>query len=803
MTGTGAGPCPALRRNTNPENRRRTALPTEFDVIPEKVWGELERRGVTRGAVLFAMHADRDKNENRAENYLFLTRDRIAVLAFVDSAEKSRRTFGRKSRKAENVSGKPNEAEVTAAALPEQAEYAEYPTKGLSRFVVEERTSTSRLLALAADGTPILLTSMTNFCRSSAHLFERYSNRVLAGETDIPVSPDDLPGANCCPKCGMRYPDAGQKICPRCMQKSHSIFRMGFFLKKYRLQLFVAFLTLCLSVGFSVLGPYFSSGFFYDKVLSPTGGFFGQLGLVLFLVIATRALMYLSIMLNNFVTSRITVKMVYDLRKTIFGVIERLSLRFFMGRHTGGLMNQVNDDADAIYDFYCNTLPYFLMCLVQLILVATLLFVMQPVMAALAFVMIPVYVLLVVLQHRHSRRLRAAQYNRSEEMTSHLSDALTGARVVKAFAREDQELARFGRNNRRLGESERKLGMFHSVLSPLAATALLTGNIVTLGYGGYLVIRGELSYGQLLTFLSYVNIAFTPLSFFVEFFRYRAYYTNAAARLFEIMDARPEITEKPDAVHPEIRGAVDFSHVDFSYDKNRRVVEDVSFSVPAGGTLGIVGHSGAGKSTIANLLMRLYETDAGEIRIDGVNVRDLAFDRLYGSIAIVSQETYIFVGSVLDNIRYARPDATKEEVIAAARVAGAHDFIMRMPDGYETRIGLGKKDLSGGEKQRISIARAILRNPKILILDEATAAMDTETERLIQDALARLTEGKTTIIIAHRLSTLRDADQLIVIESGKVVERGTHATLLAKTDGVYRKLYTLQEEALRSAGIAE
>ncbi len=797
-------------------------MATEFDVIPERIWQELKRRGIARGSVLFAMYADRNEKEERAENYLFLTDDRIAVLTLPYSGGdgQSRRRKTRKTSASarpdmgDNANGTESPAARTAhndssttsetdGSAPSPATLTEYPREGLARLSVEERTSTSRLVALASDGTCILLATMTNFCRTSAHLFERYGNRALAGEKDISVSPDDLPGANCCPKCGLRYPDAGQKICPRCMAKTHSINRMNFFLKKYRIQLAVAFLTLCLSVAFSVLGPYFSSGFFYDKVLTPDGGFFGQIGLVLGLVIATRALMYVSIMFNNYVTSRITVKMVYDLRKTIFGVIERLSLRFFTGRHTGGLMNQVNDDADAIYEYYCNSLPYFLMCLVQLVIVVVLLFVIQPVMAAFAFAMIPVYVLLVMWQHRRSRRLRAAQYNRSSEMTAHLSDALTGARVVKAFAREDQELARFRRNNERLGESERRLGMFHSFLTPLTATVLLAGNIVTLGYGGYLVIRGRLTYGQLLTFISYVNIAFTPLSFFVSFFQWRAYYANAAARLFEIMDAHPEITEKPDAVHPDIRGAVEFSHVDFSYDKNRRVVEDVSFSVPAGETLGIVGHSGAGKSTIANLLMRLYETDRGEIRIDGINVRDLAFDRLYGSIAIVSQETYIFVGSVLDNIRYARPEATNEEVIAAARIAGAHDFIMRMPDGYETRIGLGKKELSGGEKQRISIARAILRNPKILILDEATAAMDTETERMIQSALSRLTEGKTTIIIAHRLSTLRDADQLIVIESGRVVERGTHATLLAKGGGTYHKLYTLQEEALRSAGIAE
>ena len=257
------------------------------------------------------------------------------------------------------------------------------------------------------------------------------------------------------------------------------------------------------------------------------------------------------------------------------------------------------------------------------------------------------------------------------------------------------------------------------------------------------------------------------------------------------------------ATPAEIKGSVEFKGVDFSYAKNRKIIDNVSFSIEEGHILGLVGHTGAGKSTIANLIIRLYDCDEGEVLIDGINVKDLSFSALYDNIAIVSQETYLFIGTILDNIRYAKPEATYEDVIRAAKCAGAHDFIIRLPDGYNTRIGFGYKDLSGGERQRISIARAILRDPKILILDEATAAMDTETEKLIQNALSVLTRGKTTIMIAHRLSTLRDADKLIVIEHGKVAEEGTHKELLDKEEGVYKKLYTLQAEALKNAGITE
>ena len=252
-----------------------------------------------------------------------------------------------------------------------------------------------------------------------------------------------------------------------------------------------------------------------------------------------------------------------------------------------------------------------------------------------------------------------------------------------------------------------------------------------------------------------------------------------------------------------IKGDVVFDKVNFSYAPGKKTIQDVSFSVPAGQTLGIVGHTGAGKSTLANLLTRLYDVESGMISVDGIDIRDLSFATLRKNIAIVSQETYLFRGTIMDNIRYANPEATFDEVLAASKAAGCHDFIMSFPDGYETWVGFDKKMLSGGEKQRISIARAILKDPAVLILDEATAAMDTKTERKIQSALSAITENRTTITIAHRLSTLRDADFLIVIEDGKVVENGTHDTLLQNKEGVYHKLYHLQMEAMKTIGIEE
>jgi ATP-binding cassette subfamily B protein len=431
---------------------------------------------------------------------------------------------------------------------------------------------------------------------------------------------------------------------------------------------------------------------------------------------------------------------------------------------------------------------------------------MNPILAALSLITIPIFFVVLRKFYRTSMKYHARNYSSQRSMNGLLSDVLSGMRVVKAFSKEDEEIERFDKSSTRVAQNNKKLSIFNNYSYPLAGIILYLGNIIALGVGGWMVIKGYrgFTYGQLLTFTAYVNMIYSPMYFFSQMVDWSASSSNALQRLFEILDTKPDITEKEDAIElTNMEGSVEFKDVDFSYTKNRKIIDKVSFNVEAGHILGIVGHTGAGKSTIANLIIRLYDCEDGQVLIDGVNVKDLSFASLYNNIAIVSQETYLFIGTILENIKYAKPDATYEEVIQAAKCAGAHDFIMRMPDGYNTKIGFGYKDLSGGERQRVSIARAILRDPKILILDEATAAMDTETEKLIQNALGALTRGKTTIMIAHRLSTLRDADKLIVIERGKVAEEGTHKELLDKEEGVYKKLYTLQQEALKNAGITE
>jgi ATP-binding cassette subfamily B protein len=306
-----------------------------------------------------------------------------------------------------------------------------------------------------------------------------------------------------------------------------------------------------------------------------------------------------------------------------------------------------------------------------------------------------------------------------------------------------------------------------------------------------------MTYGELLTYISYSGMIFGPLTFFTTFANTITDTLNSAVRMFEVLDMTPEITESPSPVRVnDMQGNVEFSHVCFHYNPNRPILKDLTFTIHKGDRVGLVGHTGSGKSTIANLITRMYDVVSGSITIDGVNVKDMEMASLRRNVAIVSQEVYIFGATVMDNIRYGRPDATRDEVVAAAKAANAHDFIMHLPEGYETVVGIGSRSLSGGERQRVSIARALLLNPALLILDEATAAMDTETERQIAEAIDRVSEGKTTISIAHRLSTLKNCNVIIAIDNGELAEMGSHEELMAK-EGVYYRLHTIQNEQLQ------
>ena len=761
------------------------------DKIPSFIYELLKGKGIDTDKIMLASYCDMNDNHIYCDTYIFSTLEKLIVISGCGGLDNSSKTVGKLEK------------------VWREESYCEYDIEKIKSLKLEELSSCARLVANSTSDEYFFLSAMTNTCRASILCFIKYFERMKKGDisdVNFEIDPEDDPSANRCPKCGMRYPDKNRKLCPKCMEKGKLYKRFASFLFKYKKHIAIMILSLILLTVTGILTPYFSNEFFYDEVLNESGGFFGEILLVIALIVATRLLGQLFSIVNGLISARISAKIVYDLKMTVFKSIERLSLSFFNGRQTGGLMTQVNNDSNTIYYFFCDGIPYFLINIVQVVVVCVILFLENPLLAALSLVTVPIFFFIILKSYRHETKLHAKNYSGFRAINSQLSDVLGGIRVVKAFSQESAEIRRFNKTSKKAAKYQKNLSIFNNYVYPSLGFVLYLGNIIALAVGGWMVITGyhDFSYGKLLKFVAYVNMIYSPMYFFADMIDWSAQCTNALQRLYEIYDTEPDITEKPDAITPdEILGNVEFKNVEFSYVKNRKIIDGVSFDIKAGKTLGIVGHTGAGKSTIVNLLMRLYDCNEGEIFVDGINVKDLSFKSLYNNISIVSQETYFFIGSILDNVRYAKPDATREEVIRAAKLAGAHSFITKLPEAYNTMIGFGYKDLSGGEKQRLSIARAILRDPKILILDEATAAMDTETEKMIQHAITTLTKDKTTIMIAHRLSTLRDADELIVIEHGKVAERGTHKELLEIEGGVYNKLYTLQVEALKNAGITE
>lgn len=749
----------------------------------------LENMKLTPEDIILYAQCDMNENLLKSDTFLCLTKDTLIIFEGLLAIE---------SRKGTALNTQRNNRLKT---VYNHRKTETYDINELSDFAVEDIISTARFTAKRNENV-ICLGMITNTAKADVGLFVKYLN-IYKNTGNIERDENDFKNDDFCPKCHTRYPDANRKICPKCMDRGKLLRRMGVFVKKYVKEICIVLLCLITVSALGVIAPLFSSKFFYDQVLDKNGSFYGK---VLFLIVLIAGINICSILINivsSVITAKVAGKLVYDMKRTIFDSIKKLSLSFFTGRQTGGLMTQINNDATSIYWFLIDGITYFLINIVQIAVVFIVMLSMNPLLAVLCLAAVPIFLLIIRQILKHSQHLHAKRWSSERAMNSILSDILSGMRVVKAFAREKEEAARFTKSSERNMDMFRQITVFNNTAFPAAGLIMYLSNIIVWIVGGWLTMKGEMTYGTLVTFLAYVGMINSPLFMFVDMTHFFSQFTNSIQRLFEIYDAEPDVIEKTEPVRKEtFDGLVEFKNISFSYDKSRKIIDGISFVIEPGQMIGIVGHSGAGKSTIANLLIRLYDVNEGEILIDGINVKDYSFKDLRRNIAIVSQETYLFIGSILENIRYAKPDATKEEVIEAAKIAGAHDFIIKLPDAYNTQIGLGYKDLSGGERQRISIARAVLMNPSILILDEATAAMDTETERKIQTALENLVVGKTTVVIAHRLSTLRDADKLIVIENGKMPEFGTHAELI-RQKGIYYKLYTLQLEALKNAGVAE
>ncbi len=499
---------------------------------------------------------------------------------------------------------------------------------------------------------------------------------------------------------------------------------------------------------------------------------------------------------SNRANARMSTQVTKHMKNDIFKAMSALSISYFNKNPTGRLVTRVNYDAVKIRNFYTGGVPYLIVNVLNFVGLTIFLFSINVKLTLIVFIPIPLVICLFRFMLPKLWRSYSRQWRRSSSLNAMLGDVLGGARVVKAFAKESDETNRFAKYTDRLCEANLKTNLITVLLFPLVSLLIGITSQAIWGFGGVSVMGGKMTYGQLATYIGYLGMIFGPLDFFSTFTNLITDTINSAQRMFEVLDTVPEIADSKNPTVPEkIEGNITFDRVSFHYSPNRPILNNISFEIKKGDHVGLVGHTGSGKSTVANLITRMYDVISGSVLIDGVNVKDMSLDVLRKNVSIVSQEVFIFGGTIADNIRYGKPEASMDEVISAAIAANAHDFIMRLPEGYETMVGIGSRSLSGGERQRISIARALLMSPSILILDEATAAMDNETEKQISSAIDKLIEGRTTISIAHRLSTLKNCNYIMAIEHGELVEMGTAEELLEKK-GVYYNLYTLQNEQM-------
>lgn len=608
-----------------------------------------------------------------------------------------------------------------------------------------------------------------------------------------------------CPKCNRLYPDPRRPVCPKCLDRRSLFKRVLSFTPPHAKQIALMIVLMLASSSVGLFSPYLGGRVFFDETLRPGGKYAGKLGYVVLAMFATQLITLLINIYQGRVSSRIAAEIAYDLKTRVFSAMQNLSLRFYNQQQTGSLMTRVNNDADHLQRFFHDGLPFFIVNALRLVGIIAILLALDWRLALPVLIPVPLIVVITIKVRPMLWRLYSKRWRTSSRLNAVVNDSLSGVRVIKAFGREEAEIDRFGRRNQRVYEVFREVGNTTSTVFPLLSYLMGIGALVIWGFGGWRVVQGNLTLGTLMTFTGYLGMLYGPLDFMTRVVEWWSSSMNSAQRIFEIIDST-EVLWTPEAedlvVLPKLEGAVEAREMTFSYEEGKPILEDISFTVAPGEMIGIVGRSGSGKSTLINLIARLYDPDQGQMFIDGVDLRYLSQEKLRRQIGMVLQDTFLFRGTVFENIAYAKPDASPEEVMRAARVANAHDFISQLPDGYETILGVRDIDLSGGERQRIAIARAVLHDPQILILDEATAAIDIETERLVQEALERLVEGRTTFAIAHRLSTLRKANRLLVLDRGRLVEMGHHSELLQQK-GVYHKLLTTQRQGLAHLGIDE
>ncbi len=737
--------------------------------LPGTVEKELEARGLNGEPVLLATSTDLSLSGEPRRHWIVATSRHVSVVADDQSP-----------------------LVVCSVGLPE-----------VSTFRIQGTIGSGFLQAWVDESW----VDLARYSNTLANRFSRVAGRLeeLRTTGHVTVTPDDEIDDARCPECRLKLPGRGEP-CPKCLPRQAILLRLMQMLRpQWRSALGMCLLML---VGvLAELAPPKLQQQLVDRILNSGAGspdvsqLMQSLLVVVLSLAVTRVVLGLVGYLKGILATRVGVALTSDLRGQMVQKLHSLGVGYFDRHQVGSLTSRVTGDSEVIHSLLQQITGGFLLQIFQVVAVGAMLFTLNAKLACYMLIPTP---LVIGGSWFFWKRVYPRYYrywDSSSKQAGSLTGMLSGIRVVKAFSQEQREFDRFQKFSEYLRQSRTTVEESTAAFSSIMQLIFSLGALIVWYVGGRDVLEGQMTLGALMAFLAYVAMFYAPLATLSQLTTWLTSFMTGCQRVFELLDTPVETRESDKPVSwTERRGAIRFDNVTFGYERHRPVLKNVSLEIPAGQMVGVVGRSGSGKTTLVNLMCRFYDVTGGSVCIDGVNVRDLPREDLRRQVGIVLQEPFLFRGTIWDNLVYGEPDATREQAITAARAAQAHDFILRAPLGYDTWLGERGAGLSGGERQRLSIARALLYNPGILILDEATSSVDTESEQAIQQALKVLTRGRTTIAIAHRLTTLKDAHRILVFDQGLLIEQGSHTELMAQ-NGHYARLVRIQTQLSSASSV--